>query len=273
MERLNRIMSHLGEEELVDVKQQQQLVSQGVSNEESKDPSNTLSWANRLRWSGWGYHDTAFDINDKGEAYLKGTRYLFSGKTLPHLRPWMEENAGLDIDNASPAQDDCPVPPPQQNEGFLAEIKDQYAAISTTDKERLFHAHGHTTQELFKLRWGEFKRVPDVVIWPGSNEHVEAIVKAAVTHNCVIIPYGGGTNVTQALLPPEDEKRFIISLDMHAMGRIKWVDRVSMTACIEAGAVGKELEARLDDLGLVLGHEPDSLEFSTLGGWISKPPF
>jgi len=83
---------------------------------------------------------------------------------------------------------------------------------------------------------------------------VVAIVKAAVAHNVVIIPYGGGTNVTQALLCPEGETRMIVSLDMHGMSRIKWVDRVSMTACIEAGAVGKELEAKLASLGLCFAN-------------------
>ena len=42
-----------------------------------------------------------------------------------------------------------------------------------------------------------------------------------------------------------------------------------MTACIEAGAVGRQLEDALLQYGLCLGHEPDSMEFSTLGGWIA----
>jgi len=54
-------------------------------------------------------------------------------------------------------------------------------------------------------------------------------------------------------------------LDMHKMSAIKWVDRKSMLACIEAGAVGKDIEKKLELYGLCLGHEPDSAEFSTLG--------
>jgi alkyldihydroxyacetonephosphate synthase len=231
--------------------------------------STNPSWTDRLRETGWGYTDTKFELNEKGQVSLNGSRYLFSGKALPSLRTWMEDNAGLDIDYATPVQDNLVVPPSVRNEAFLAQVEGHYAHISFTDKERLFHGHGHTTQELFKLRWGQFPRVPDVVIWPNSHEHVETIVHAAIQHDCVIIPYGGGTNVTQALLCPTNEGRMIVSLDMHAMCRIKWVDRTSMLACIEAGAVGKELEEKLGDLGLCLGHEPDSMEFSTLGGWIS----
>lgn len=61
----------------------------------------------------------------------------------------------------------------------------------------------------------------------------------------------------------------IVSLDMQRMNKIKSVDKVNMTACIEAGIVGSDLEREIRKFGMVLGHEPDSMEFSTLGGWIS----
>lgn len=35
---------------------------------------------------------------------------------------------------------------------------------------------------------------------------------------------------------------------------------------IEAGAFGPDLEAQLQREGFSLGHDPDSFEFSTLGG-------
>ena len=42
-----------------------------------------------------------------------------------------------------------------------------------------------------------------------------------------------------------------------------------MMACFEAGITGVEIEHVLRAEGLMLGHEPDSVEFSTLGGWIA----
>lgn len=119
------------------------------------------------------------------------------------------------------------------------------------------------------LRHGEFKRIPDIVIWPASSEQVELVVKAATTFNVCIIPFGGGTSVSHALLCPEDETRMIVSLDMTEMDRIIWIDRECMTARIEAGIIGQDLERRLAAEGLCTGHEPDSMEFSSLGGWIS----
>ncbi len=85
----------------------------------------------------------------------------------------------------------------------------------------------------------------------------------------VLIPFGGGTSVSHAVLCPVDEQRMIVSVDMHEMNRIKWINRANLTACIEAGAVGKDIESKLAAQGLVFGHEPDSYEFSTMGGWVA----
>lgn len=40
-------------------------------------------------------------------------------------------------------------------------------------------------------------------------------------------------------------------------------------ACVEAGAVGRHIMETLAKEGFTMGHEPDSVEFSTLGGWIA----
>jgi alkyldihydroxyacetonephosphate synthase len=126
-----------------------------------------------------------------------------------------------------------------------------------------------SANQVYDLRYGKFDRVPDAVVWPGSHAHVEAIVRAAIQHNVVLIPYGGGTTVTHALLPPAEEKRMIVSLDMHDMNRLKWVSKANMLACFEAGIIGKEIEEQLNAQGLCFGHEPDSHEFSSLGGWVA----
>ncbi len=57
-------------------------------------------------------------------------------------------------------------------------------------------------------------------------------------HDVVIIPYGGGTNVTQALMCNPDEKRMIISADVTRMNHVRSVDRINMTALVEAGILG-----------------------------------
>jgi alkyldihydroxyacetonephosphate synthase len=109
----------------------------------------------------------------------------------------------------------------------------------------------------------------DAAVYPRFHEDVENIVKLACKHNVVLIPYGGGTNVTHALLINTEETRMVVSVDMSKMNHVRMVDRENMVALVETGIAGKDLEKELERYGVCSGHEPDSQEFSTLGGWIS----
>ncbi len=53
------------------------------------------------------------------------------------------------------------------------------------------------------------------------------------------------------------------------MDRVLDVDPVSLTARVEPGLLGPELERLLGDAGLTLGHFPQSFEYSTVGGWVA----
>ncbi|XP_030873308.1 alkyldihydroxyacetonephosphate synthase, peroxisomal [Leptonychotes weddellii] len=101
------------------------------------------------------------------------------------------------------------------------------------------------------------------------HDDVVKIVNLACKYNLCIIPIGGGTSVSYGLMCPADETRTIISLDTSQMNRILWVDENNLTAHVEAGITGQELERQLKESGYCTGHEPDSLEFSTVGGWVS----
>ena len=67
-------------------------------------------------------------------------------------------------------------------------------------------------------------------------------MKLANKHDVCLIPFGGGTNVTHALLLNHYEKRMIVSVDMTRMNKVLWVDKRNMMACIQAGIAGEELE-------------------------------
>lgn len=223
-----------------------------------------------LRWNGWGYKDCAFQLNANGKVVFLGSRYSISGSELPHMREWMEAALDVDMTKVSPAQPNPPpVAAPIRNDGFLKEIAGRFGAVSDDAEDRLFRSHGHTCQEIFTLRHGKPGRIPDLVVFPECHDHVEGIVAAAVKHNVVIIPFGGGTTVTGAVQCPPNETRMIVSLDTSKMNRILWVDHENMMVRLEAGIVGSQLEAKLAEYGVCTGHEPDSQEFSTVGGWVA----
>jgi alkyldihydroxyacetonephosphate synthase len=140
----------------------------------------------------------------------------------------------------------------------------------TEDAEtRLRHGHGHTQEEMYAIKHGRLERVPDLVVFPLDAEQVGRLVEAAVRHDICLIPYGGGTSVTEALRCPAGERRTIVSVDLQRMNRILWIDPINRMAEIQAGGVGRQIAAQLRHHGFTMGHEPDSLEFSTLGGWIA----
>ena len=64
-------------------------------------------------------------------------------------------------------------------------------------------SHGHTLEELFRLRNGEVnKRIPDVVVFPRNHDDVVKLVAAAVRCNVCLIPIGGGIFNFQYLFLP-----------------------------------------------------------------------
>lgn len=95
------------------------------------------------------------------------------------------------------------------------------------------------------------------------------MVEGASKFNVVIIPIGGGTSVSNALNCPENEMRTICSLDLALLNKILWIDEKNLLCRAQAGIVGQHLEQQLNAKGFTCGHEPDSVEFSTLGGWVS----
>jgi alkyldihydroxyacetonephosphate synthase len=221
----------------------------------------------------WGFRDTHFDFNENGNVIIRGNRYELSGRELPRFLPWVREVLGVD---ASPRDLHAPhyptaVPEPVLPLELMTALQAVVSSsqIDTTAEIRLRHGHGHTQEEMFAIKYTTLGRVPDVVVYPESEHQVTGLIEAAKKHSATLIPYGGGTNVTDALRCFPNERRSIISVDMRRMNRIRWIDRANMVACIEAGAVGRHILSELRRYGVTMGHEPDSIEFSTLGGWIA----
>lgn len=161
------------------------------------------------------------------------------------------------------------VPPLILNQAFIESVKGTSIPFSMLDDDRLRRGHGHTVHEAFILTTRAFERLPDIVLWPKSTDEVVTIVTMAVKHDVVIIPFGGGTSVSGGLQCPTHEKRMIVSLDTSLMNSCLKLDQSNLMGTFGAGITGKELEEYLSQFGLCSGHEPDSYEFSTLGGWVA----
>ena len=94
-------------------------------------------------------------------------------------------------------------------------------------------------------------------------------MQAAIEGDAVVIPFGGGTNISGSLEAPTSETRPVISVDLGRLDRLLEVDEVSRLARVQAGVFGPDLERQCNARGWTVGHFPDSFTHSTLGGWIA----
>ncbi|XP_065202121.1 alkyldihydroxyacetonephosphate synthase [Planococcus citri] len=228
-----------------------------------------------VKWNGWGFTDSMFVVQNN-EVYFKGNRYSVGNgqeEPLEYFKEWAAEVLNVDLSDPGITEgDDLPESYPESNvpNDFLNELQKNDIQFSTSGENRLRKSHGQTLYEIFTLRLRKLPaRIPDIVTWPKSHNQVEMIVKLAVKFNMVIIPFGGGTSVSGASACPSEELRPIIAVDTSKMNRLLWINKENLTACFEAGIVGRELEQILQSKGFICGHEPDSYEFSSLGGWVA----
>ena len=223
----------------------------------------------------WGFKDSSFIINDDNTVTFTGKRYEgISGERLPYLIPFVTKVLNTDI-KKEPYFKEIEkkyVTERKINQDFVNDIKlffnnDQ---ISFSDEERVLHSHGQNSpDEVFKVLYDKLEKFTDIVVYVENEEDVINLIEKAKKHNVCLVPYGGGTNVTNALQLPEDEERMIVSVDTRRLNKIISIDTKNLLIEVEAGITGKHLEEELQKKGFTVGHQPDSIELSTLGGWIS----
>ena len=107
---------------------------------------------------------------------------------------------------------------------------------------------------------------PAVVVRPTTTEQVAAVLRACSDHVVPVTPMAGRSGVCGASLPVHGG----VALDLTGLHGIIGVDPTSLTVDVRAGTFGDVLE---DDLraehGLTLGHWPQSVALSTVGGWLA----
>ena len=112
---------------------------------------------------------------------------------------------------------------------------------------------------------GEAIVAPNCIVRPGSVEDVQKIVVLANRHQFPLIPFGLGSGVCGGIEPSADA----VILDMGAMNAVRSVDDANLLASFDAGVNGMDAEDAVVAHGLTIGHWPQSIGISSVGGWIS----
>jgi len=242
----------------------------------------------------WGFSDTFFELkntlNNIKTAYIiiTGFRYDICNKKIPNFlnficsiieKPDLFETIMLTNDDKLESYykqlelDSNEKLNGKRLKKFKCLLEENAINFSTDGYELLSHSHGQlSVDEIYQIRYGDFKNIDvvDIVVYPTDVHQIELLYQEASKNNYKLISYGGGTNVTGCLLFKKDHaKSLYISVDMRNYNKILHYDLINNYAIIQSGACGKEIEEGLNKVGFTMGHEPDSYEFSTLGGWIS----
>ncbi|CCW61775.1 unnamed protein product [Phytomonas sp. EM1] len=230
----------------------------------------------KIKWNGWGDYGVEMKLDPEHAFWARHIDGKPIKKILRFLHEEIRGGVGpMEVPPLSPSitvkEAIAKLNVPYINEAFM---KDITAALDSTQvrpdaMSRLCHIAGKNYRDLWRIRKGIVEKAPDCILLPNHHADCVKIVELAHKHNVVIIPFGGGTNVTGGVeANPMEQKRMIVSVDMRRMNRMLAINKESHMATFETGVLGPDLDKQLFGHGLMCGHDPDSYVHSTLGGWI-----
>jgi alkyldihydroxyacetonephosphate synthase len=107
--------------------------------------------------------------------------------------------------------------------------------------------------------------LPLCVVRPRTLSDVVTVVQLCRLRATPLVPSGLRSGVCGGVFAGASE----VVLDMSSMQALKSINPVDMTATFEAGARGSDAEARVAEAGMTLGHFPQSIARSSVGGWVA----
>lgn len=131
-----------------------------------------------MKWWGEGHEDVAFTHEDKPD--LRRSCSPTSRSTSTGCRH-QGSHSGT-----------CAFPSPACRPGSAPPLEAAVGAghVSTDPFDRLVHAQGKSLRHLVRHRRGETGRLPDVVVRPGAEDAVTAVLRVAIDADAVVIPFG-----------------------------------------------------------------------------------
>jgi len=102
--------------------------------------------------------------------------------------------------------------------------------------------------------------LPDAVVFPETNEDVQAIVSACARHRCAVVPFGAGSSLEGHVNAVHGG----VSIDLTRMNKVLRISSDDLDATVQAGITRKQFEKHLRSTGLIFHLDPGA--DATLGG-------
>ncbi len=149
-------------------------------------------------------------------------------------------------------------------------IKSFREAFSPEDRSEIEEELDYYSQDAWpraiKLsQMGQRPYRPEVVFRARFPQQVSRLLAWSSEHRVPVTVRGAGSDVVGACLPTAGG----ILLDVSSLNRILFLDEPGLFVKVGAGMLGGVLETELSKRGYTLHHSPQSLDRSTVGGWVA----
>ena len=119
------------------------------------------------------------------------------------------------------------------------------------------------------LRWARHDQVPalpEAVVTPQTLAELCDVLRVCNGERIPVTVAGGRSGVCGGAIPLQGG----VALDMRAFNGVRALDDTSLLVDVAAGMNGAALEDTLrSEYGVTLGHWPQSIALSTVGGWVA----
>ena len=152
------------------------------------------------------------------------------------------------------------------DDSLFQRLSDVCADVSRLDGDRAEAGRDWWPLAIGWAAAGEVPARPAVVARPTDTAQVAAVLDLCDASLVPVTPAGGRSGVCGASVPLFGG----VALDLCGLAGIGEVDAGSLVADLRAGTFGPDVESGLrDGHGLTLGHWPQSMDLSTVGGWLA----
>jgi len=152
------------------------------------------------------------------------------------------------------------------DDGLARRLADVCDSVSTLDVDRAEAGRDWWPLAIGWAAAGAVPSRPALVARPTDTAQVSAVLSLCDTAHVPVTPAGGRSGVCGASIPLFGG----VALDLCGLAGIGDVDEVSLVADLRAGTFGPDVESGLRGAhGTTLGHWPQSMELSTVGGWLA----
>ena len=110
------------------------------------------------------------------------------------------------------------------------------------------------------------RRIPDLVVLPGTREEVIAVVRLFAALGVPFVPRGAGTGLSGGALADEGSVLLVLT----RLNRILHIDSDNRRAVVEPGVVNAKLGAAAKPYGLQYAPDPSSQSACTIGGNVAE---